>query len=68
MQCRNHKERKSRLICQKEGAGLCEECLVCNNGGSYCMFRPSCQIWYITEEARKEAEQTGSAIQGLADS
>ncbi|MFP4306177.1 MAG: hypothetical protein ACLFRG_03355 [Desulfococcaceae bacterium] len=58
--CVNHPDRETPYTCQKHGVHLCEECLACRDPELYCKFRPSCMIWMIHKERRREERRAAA--------
>ncbi|MGE0085246.1 MAG: ASKHA domain-containing protein [Desulfococcaceae bacterium] len=55
--CINHPDRETNFLCMKHEIYLCEECLSCRDPGLYCKFRPSCPIWFIHKQKKREERE-----------
>jgi len=44
----------------KHNIYMCEECIKCRDPEIYCKFRPSCPIWHIHKEKRREERRNGT--------
>ncbi len=45
--CINHPDRETSYLCMKHNIYMCEECIRCRDPEIYCVFRPSCPIWFL---------------------
>ncbi len=55
--CVNHPDRETMYQCLKHQVFLCEDCLACRDPELFCKFRPSCMIWLIHKERKREQRQ-----------
>jgi hypothetical protein len=52
--CIKHPDRETSYQCLKHTIYLCEECLQCRDPDTYCKFRSSCPIWFLSKRKQKE--------------
>ena len=55
--CVNHPDRDADFVCMKHHTHMCEPCVSCRDPEIYCKFRPSCPIWFMHKEKKREARQ-----------
>ena len=62
--CRYHPDRPAVALCQKNGHGLCAECLEdahCFGPELYCKYRTQCIIFYTEKENRRARRKQSAA-------
>ncbi len=55
--CVKHPDHETNYQCLKQNIFLCEECLQCRDPETYCKFRSSCPIWFMTKRKPKDKEE-----------